>query len=186
MLHNQHVEMCLLGKARPICATERVRVTADSRVELATRTRGRWSVCRCKLALSVYRGAFLNMTASLAARQNAHVTSLCSRFPVHRRRTSDPSSSQQQHSSWVATWLEYLMCPRVHLDHVQAEVRWHVLTRPEELELACPMHVAEGHGPIVDIPGQLLHWQLLRQCSHQAAAHHVMLDCPVSDMDWAP
>lgn len=39
MLHNQHVEMYLLGKARPICATERVRVTADSRVELATRTR---------------------------------------------------------------------------------------------------------------------------------------------------
>ena len=67
----------------------------------------------------LYRAAFLNVTASLAARQNTHVTSLCSRFPVHRRRTSDPSSSQQQHSSWVATWLKYLMCTRVHLDNAQ-------------------------------------------------------------------
>ena len=61
----------------------------------------------------------------------------------------------------------------VHHDNAQGEVPWHVLTRPEELELACPMHVADGHGPIVDIPGQLLHWQLLRQCTHSVVAHPV-------------
>ena len=39
------------------------------------------------------------------------------------------------------------------------------------LQLVLAMHVTDGHGPIVDFPGQLLHWQLLGQCSHWPAVH---------------
>ena len=70
-----------------------------------------------------YRGAFLNLTASLTARQNTHDAHLCSRFPVHRRRTSDPSSSQQQHSSWVVTSVEVFDVHSVHLHHAQGNIR---------------------------------------------------------------
>ena len=32
------------------------------------------------------------------------------------------------------------------------------------------MHVADGHGPVLDIPGQLLHWQLPKRARHSVAA----------------
>ena len=37
------------------------------------------------------------------------------------------------------------------------------------------MHVADGHGPVLDIPGQLLHWQLpkrARQSMQSAGGVH--------------